>query len=226
MKITYYGHSCFGVNVNGKNLLFDPFISPNELAKHIDVDTVEADYILVSHGHEDHLADVQTIAQRTGAKIVSNFEIVTWFASKGLENGHPMNHGGNWEFDFGTVQYVNAIHSSTLPDGKSGGNPGGFIVKTSEGSFYFAGDTALTKDMQLFGEQNQFSFVMLPLGDNFTMGVDDAVIAAQYLQCNKIVGMHYDTFPYIVIDKKQAVNKFKEAGKDLILIEIGKTIEL
>jgi L-ascorbate metabolism protein UlaG (beta-lactamase superfamily) len=226
MKITYYGHSCFGVNVNGKNLLFDPFISPNELAKHIDVNTVEADYILVSHGHEDHLADVQTIAQRTGAKIVSNFEIVTWFASKGLENGHPMNHGGNWEFDFGTVQYVNAIHSSTLPDGKSGGNPGGFIVKTSEGSFYFAGDTALTKDMQLFGEQNQFSFVMLPLGDNFTMGVDDAVIAAQYLQCNKIVGMHYDTFPYIVIDKKQAVNKFKEAGKDLILIEIGKTIEL
>jgi L-ascorbate metabolism protein UlaG (beta-lactamase superfamily) len=226
MKITYYGHSCFGVNVNGKNLLFDPFISPNELAKHIDVNTVEADYILVSHGHEDHLADVQTIAQSTGAKIVSNFEIVTWFASKGLENGHPMNHGGNWEFDFGTVQYVNAIHSSTLPDGKSGGNPGGFIVKTSEGCFYFAGDTALTKDMQLFGKQNQFSFVMLPLGDNFTMGVDDAVIAAQYLQCNKIVGMHYDTFPYIVIDKKQAVNKFKEAGKDLILIEIGKTIEL
>tara|TARA_Y100000589_G_scaffold332344_1_gene392074 strand:+ start:46624 stop:47274 length:651 start_codon:yes stop_codon:yes gene_type:complete len=215
-----------GVNVNGVDLLFDPFITPNELAKHIDINSVPADYILVSHGHEDHLADVQTIAERTGAKIVSNFEIVSWFAEKGLQNGHPMNHGGNWTFDFGTVQYVNAVHSSTLPDGKSGGNPGGFIVKTPEGTFYFAGDTALTKDMQLFGEQNEFSFVMLPLGDNFTMGIDDAVIAAEYLQCNRVIGMHYDTFPYIVIDKNEAKTKFKEAGNELILIEIGKTVEL
>ncbi len=226
MKVTYYGHSCMGVNVNGVDLLFDPFITPNELAKHIDINSVPADYILVSHGHEDHLADVQTIAERTGAKIVSNFEIVSWFAEKGLQNGHPMNHGGNWTFDFGTVQYVNAVHSSTLPDGKSGGNPGGFIVKTPEGTFYFAGDTALTKDMQLFGEQNEFSFVMLPLGDNFTMGIDDAVIAAEYLQCNRVIGMHYDTFPYIVIDKNEAKTKFKEAGNELILIEIGKTVEL
>ncbi len=226
MKVTYYGHSCFGVETGGKKLLFDPFITPNELAKSIDVNTVEADYILISHGHEDHLADAEAIAKRTGAKIVSNFEIVTWFAQKGVENGHPMNHGGHWSFDFGTVQYVNAIHSSTLPDGTPGGNPGGFIIQTDEGTFYFAGDTALTKDMQLFGEQNNFSFVMLPLGDNFTMGIDDAVIAAEYLQCKRVVGMHYDTFPYIVIDKQQAADKFSQAGNELILIEIGNTVEL
>ena len=108
MEITFYGHSCFSVKIQDKNILFDPFISPNELAKEIDINAIPADYILISHGHEDHIADVEAIAKRTNATIVSNYEIVTWFGSKDIENGHPMNHGGSWNFDFGKVKFVNA----------------------------------------------------------------------------------------------------------------------
>ena len=221
MKVTYYGHASFSVEVGGKTLFFDPFISPNELASSVDVTQLKADYVLVSHGHGDHIADVETIVKQNDATLVSNFEIVSWFGEKGLEKSHPMNHGGQVKFDFGTVKYVNAIHSSTLPDGSSGGAPGGFVVRTEEGNFYFAGDTALTYDMKLIGEYEKIDFAILPIGDNFTMGIDDAVIAADFIQCNKIIGMHYDTFPYIVIDHDEAVKKFSAAGKDLFLLDIG-----
>jgi L-ascorbate metabolism protein UlaG (beta-lactamase superfamily) len=117
MKLTYYGHSCFAVEVGGKNVLFDPFISPNQYATHIDIEVIKADYILISHGHVDHVVDVERIAKRTNATIVSNFEIVSWFQAKGMPNGHPMNLGGSWAFDFGKVKYVQAIHSSVMPDG-------------------------------------------------------------------------------------------------------------
>ena len=129
MEVTFYGHACFSVNIEGRKILFDPFITPNELANNIDINTIEADYIFISHGHEDHVADVEKIAKKTNAIIVSNFEIVSWFNSKGLSNSHPMNHGGSWNFDFGKVKYVNAVHSSTLPDGSIGGNPGGFVIE-------------------------------------------------------------------------------------------------
>ncbi len=226
MKITYYGHACFGIEVKGTHLVFDPFITPNELAANIKLNDIPADYILISHGHEDHVADAAAMAKNTGAKIVSNFEIVSWFGGQGIENGHPMNHGGKWKFDFGTVKYVNAIHSSVLPDGTYGGNPGGFVVETAEGNFYFAGDTALTMDMQLIGKYHELDFAILPLGDNFTMGVDDAIIAAEFIQCNTIIGMHYDTFGYIVIDKEAAKDKFVKAGNKLMLLNIGETTEL
>src|SRR5690554_1332217 len=150
MELTFYGHACFSVKTQDKIILFDPFISPNPKAAHIDVATLAADYILLSHGHEDHVADAENIAKRTGAKLVSNFEIVSWYEKKGIENVHPMNHGGKWKFDFGTVKYTNAVHSSMLPDGSYGGNPGGFIVNTDK-SFYYSGDTALTMDMKLIG---------------------------------------------------------------------------
>jgi len=146
MKITYYGHSCFGVHVAGKNLLFDPFIRPNELARSIDVNSIPADYIFLSHGHEDHVADAVEIATRTKATVVSNYEIVVWMQGKGVQNTHPVNLGGKWKFDFGTAKYINAIHSSVLPDGTYGGNPGGFIIETKEGNLYYSGDTALTMD--------------------------------------------------------------------------------
>ncbi|MEM6265593.1 MAG: metal-dependent hydrolase, partial [Bacteroidota bacterium] len=152
MKVTYYGHACFGIELAGKHLLFDPFITPNEKAAHIDINEIPADYILVSHGHEDHVADVAAIANRTGATIVSSYEVVSWFGKQGLEKVHPMNHGGAWQFDFGKVKYVNAIHSSTLPDGSPGGNPGGFVIESSDKNFYYSGDTALTYDMKLLGE--------------------------------------------------------------------------
>ena len=135
MKITFYGQSSFGIEINGKNLVFDPFINPNELAKHILVDTIPAEYILLSHGHGDHVADAESIANRTGATIISNFEIVTYYGEKGI-NGHPMNHGGSWQFDFGKVTYTNAIHTSSFPDGSYGGQPGGFVIETKEGNIY------------------------------------------------------------------------------------------
>jgi L-ascorbate metabolism protein UlaG (beta-lactamase superfamily) len=226
MRFTFYGHACFSVELEGKKILFDPFISPNEKAESIDVDAIEADYILVSHGHEDHLADVESIAKRTGAILVSNFEIVTWFGKKGIENGHPMNHGGSWEFDFGTVKFINAIHSSSFPDGSYAGNPGGFIVSSKEKSFYYSGDTALTMDMKLIGEYENLDFAVFPIGDNFTMGIQSAVVASDFIKCNKIIGIHYDTFGYIEIDHATAINDFKVKGKELTLLEIGQTIEL
>ena len=179
MKVTYYGHSCFLVEVEGKEILFDPFITPNELAKNIDVNSINPDYIFVTHGHEDHVADLVEIAERSGATVVSNYEIITWLQGKGIENVHPMNHGGSKQFDFGKVKYVYATHSSVLPDGTYGGNPGGFVVDTKEASFYYAGDTALTMDMQLIPRFAKLNFAFLPIGDNFTMGIEDAVLASR-----------------------------------------------
>jgi len=224
MEFTYYGHSCFEVKIGGKTLLFDPFITPNELAKDIKIEDLKPDYILISHGHEDHVADAVTIAKQSGATIVSNFEIVTWFAKQGVEKGHPMNHGGTWEFDFGKVKYVYATHSSVLPDGTYGGNPGGFVITSGETSFYFAGDTALTMDMQLIPKFTKLDVAILPIGDNFTMGIEEAVIAADFVECSKIVGVHYDTFGYITIDKETATKKFEEEHKQLFLPQIGETI--
>lgn len=226
MKITYFGHSCFLVETAGHRLLFDPFIRPNELASSIDPSKIEADFILVSHGHEDHLADAAEIAQRTGAPIVSNWEIVSWFGKQGLENGHPMNHGGSWKFPFGSVKYVNAIHSSTLPDGSPGGNPGGFVIQSPEGAFYYAGDTALTRDMELIGSGFSLRFAVLPIGDNFTMGPEDAAIAATFVGVKKVIGVHYDTFPYIRINQADAKAAFGGKGVDLLLPAIGATVEL
>ena len=224
MNITYYGHSCFGVEINGKHLLFDPFITPNEMAKQIDATTVKADYILISHGHEDHIADAVSIAKRTGAKVICNWEISVWLGKQGVENIHPMNTGGKTKFDFGNVKCVMAVHSSSLPDGSNGGNPMGFVVESSEGNFYYAGDTALTYDMKLIGEYRSIDFAFLPIGDNFTMGVDNAIIASEFINCKKIIGMHYDTFGYIKIDKEAAVTKFNHSGKQLTLMYIGETI--
>lgn len=226
MQFTFYGHASFGVNVSGKNLLFDPFISSNEKAATIKIEEVPADYILISHGHFDHVEDVEVIAKRTEAKLVSNFEIISWFENKGLTNGHPMNHGGSWEFDFGTVKYVNAVHSSVMPDGAYGGNPGGFIVRSEGANFYYSGDTALHMDMKLIGEYEKLDFAVLPIGNNFTMGVDDAIIASDFIGCNKIIGVHYDTFGYIEINHEEAKRKFAEVGKELILLEIGQTIQI
>jgi len=226
MKITYYGHSCFSVQAGAKHLLFDPFISPNELAKHIDVSKIPADYILVSHGHIDHLADAAAIAKRTGAVIVSNFEITVWFTNQGVHKTHGMNLGGSWAFDFGRVKYIPAIHSSSFPDGSYAGNPGGFVVETREGNFYYAGDTALTMDMKLIGESTPLKFAALPVGDNFTMGIEDAIKASEFIRCNEILGVHYDTFPPIKIDQGLARAKFQAAGKRLLLMKPGESIEL
>ncbi|HTL82835.1 MAG TPA: metal-dependent hydrolase [Bacteroidia bacterium] len=224
MKVTYYGHSCFGVEINGKHLLFDPFITPNPLAAGIDVRSIKADYILQSHGHSDHIADTVDIAKRTGATVIGIYEITEWLSKQGVEKVHPMNIGGKWNFDFGSVKCVNAVHSNTLPDGSNGGAPMGFVVESKEGSFYYAGDTALTYDMKLIGDYRKPGFAFLPIGDNFTMSMDNAIIASDFIKCSDIIGMHYDTFGYIKIDHESAKRKFENSGKKLTLMKIGETI--
>lgn len=225
MVITYYGHSCFSVEVSGKKLLFDPFISGNPLAKNIVVNEINADYILLSHGHEDHVADAEGIAKRTGATVICNFEIHSWMHSMGITKTHPMNIGGHFRFEFGKVKCVNAIHSSSLPDGSYGGNAMGFLVETAEGNFYYAGDTALHYDMKLIGDYKKIKFAFLPIGNNFTMGIDNAVIASDFISCEQIIGMHYDTFDTIRIDHDDAVKSFERASKELILLKIGESME-
>lgn len=225
MKITFYGHSCFGLKIGNTQILVDPFISGNEKASHIDISSIEADYILITHAHQDHTLDVETIAKRTGAMVVSNFEIATYYRNKGLDH-HPMNHGGNWDFEFGNVKYVVAHHSSSFDDGTYGGQPGGFVIEGEHKNIYLAGDTALTLDMKLIPMHTKLDLAVLPIGDNFTMGLDDAIMASDFLDCDKVLGCHFDTFGYIEIDHEAAKKKFYDKGKDLMLLKIGESIEL
>jgi L-ascorbate metabolism protein UlaG (beta-lactamase superfamily) len=227
MKVQYLGHSCMSVEVQGKYLLFDPFVSPNKLAENIDIDEIKADYILISHGHQDHIADAIRIAQRSGALLICSWEIYVWLSAQGLDNIRPMNTGGSFALEgVGAVKCVTAHHSSGLPDGSYGGNPMGFLITSDEGNFYYSGDTALTLDMQLIPMWAKLNFAFLCLGDNFTMGVADAVLAAKFIACDTIIGMHYDTFGYIVINHEAAKAAFSGAGKALHLLEIGAVIDM
>ncbi|WP_405570861.1 metal-dependent hydrolase [Winogradskyella sp. Asnod2-B02-A] len=225
MKITFYGHASLGIQIKDIYILVDPFITGNEKASGIDINTLKADYILVTHAHQDHILDVEAIAKRTGAVIVSNFEIVTYFQNKDLE-GHPMNHGGAWDFEFGNLKYVNAIHTSSFLDGSYGGQPGGFIIEGEHKTIYIAGDTGLTMDMKLIPMQTKLDLAILPIGDNFTMGIDDAILASDFIECNKILGCHFDTFGYIEINHEEAKRKFFDKDKDLMLLEIGESVEI
>jgi L-ascorbate metabolism protein UlaG (beta-lactamase superfamily) len=228
MKFTYFGHACFSVETNGITLLFDPFVTYNEFAKSkgITADNLKADFILVSHGHQDHVADLVAVANRTGATIICAWELMSWLNNMGVTNVHPMNTGGKKTFDFGTVKCVVAHHSSSMPDGSYGGNPMGFLVTTSEGNFYYSGDTALTLDMQLIPRWTTVDFAILPIGDNFTMGAEDAAMAANMVQTTKVIGVHYDTFPYIVIDKHASVKIFSDKQIELLLPVIGESVTL
>jgi len=225
MKITFYGHASLGIDVNDTTILVDPFISGNPKAEHIDIDALKADYILVTHAHQDHILDVERIAKRTGAIVVANFEVANHFDALGIET-HPMNHGGQWDFEFGNLKYVNAIHTSSFPDGKYGGQPGGFVIEGERKNIYIAGDTALTMDMKLIPLFTKLDLAILPIGDNFTMGVDEAIFASDFVQCDKVLGYHFDTFGYIEINHEEAKRKFFDKNKDLMLLEIGESIEL
>ncbi|MCF8321377.1 MAG: metal-dependent hydrolase [Flavobacterium sp.] len=225
MKITFYGHASLGITIADINIIVDPFISANPKASHIDINSIEADYILLTHAHQDHVLDVEAIAKITNAVIVSNAEIATYYAKKGFQS-HPMNHGGSWNFEFGNLKYVNAIHSSSFPDGTYGGNPGGFVIEGERKNLYIAGDTALTMDMKLIPMRTKLDLAILPIGNNFTMDIEDAIIASDFVECDKILGYHFDTFGYIEINKEQAIKKFFDKGKDLMLLNIGDSIEL
>ncbi|QSS97159.1 metal-dependent hydrolase [Psychroflexus sp. ALD_RP9] len=225
MKLSFYGHASFGISTEKANLIVDPFITGNEKANAIDINDLKADYILVTHAHQDHILDVEAIAKQTDATIVSNFEIATYYENKGFKV-HPMNHGGSWNFDFGKVTYVNAIHTSSFPDGSYGGQPGGFILEADDKCVYIAGDTALTMDMKLIPQFWKLDLAILPIGDNFTMGVEQAIVASDFVECNRVLGCHYDTFGFIEIDHNHAKQQFSKHKKELILLNIGEDMSL
>jgi L-ascorbate metabolism protein UlaG (beta-lactamase superfamily) len=225
MKFTYYGQSCFLLEADGIKFLFDPFITPNKLASHIDITTIEADYILVSHGHGDHVADLVTLAKQTNAKVIAMVEVAAWAEAQGVENLIPMNFGLQ-KFDFGKLRMVWATHSSSMPDGNYGGNPAGFVLETAGKTIYFAGDTSLNADMKILPDLYKIDYAILPIGGHYTMDVDDALIATKYIACDQVIGVHYDTFDAIKIDKEEALAKFKRENKVLLLPAIGEIISL
>jgi len=209
------------VDLTNCTILFDPFITPNELAKSVDIETIKPDYILVSHAHEDHIADLLTIAKQSNAKVVAVWEIYVWLTKQGIENTHPVNTGGFVKFPDFSIQVIHADHSSSFPDGTYGGNPVGFVISTKKKSFYYSGDTALFRDMKLIPKRHKIDFAFLPIGSNFTMDAEDASIAAGWLGIHKVIGMHYDTFGLIKINHDDSVQIFKSKGIDLKLMEIG-----
>ena len=220
MDVTYFGHSTFLISSGGHSVLFDPYMSANPACT-LSPDKVNCTHMLLSHGHGDHVLDAEAIAKRTACHVYSAYEVISWLEAKGVGNTHGMNHGGKFNTDFGWLKFVNAIHSSTLPDGTPGGNPGGFVLQMEGKQLYYAGDTALTMDMELLGRYQDISLAFLPIGDVYTMGYEDAAIASEMIKCDTIIGMHYDTFPPLRIDHDKAKKAFADKGKDLILMSIG-----
>ena len=223
IKLTYYGPSTFGIETDDAKLIVDPFFAPNNPAATVKVDEVEADFILVTHGHGDHVADLVPLAKQTGALVICNFEIANWLGNQGVENVHAMHIGGGYDFPFGRAKMTIAHHGSGLPDGSYGGNPAGFLLHLNEGAdIYISGDTALTYDMRLIGEAGGVDLAILCMGDNFTMGPDDAVRAAQFVQTKHVIPCHYDTFPPIRQDADAFAKKLYDAAEiDCTVMAVG-----
>ncbi len=198
LKLTWYGHGSFRIDVDKHVLLVDPFFTDNPSAA-VSADEVEADFILISHGHGDHTGDAAEVAQRTGAKIISNFEIANWFEEQGFQV-HPQHLGGGFHHPFGYLKLTLALHGSALPDGSYGGNPAGFLLTTKAGEkLYLACDTGLFSDMRLIGDEG-IDLAALPIGDNFTMGPDDSLRAVKFLKPKHVVPVHYNTWELIEQD--------------------------
>jgi L-ascorbate metabolism protein UlaG (beta-lactamase superfamily) len=225
-KLTYHGHSCFSVEGAGKTIWLDPFLTNNPLAD-IQVDDVkEADYILVSHGHGDHLGDAIAIAQRTGAIIISNHEIATYCQESGIE-AHGLHIGGGCQFSFGRVKMTIAHHGSSFPDGGYAGNPGGFLFDVEDKRIYSAADTGLFHDMKLLGEEKTIDVALLPIGDNYTMGPDDALRAARLLRPRLVIPIHYNTFEVIQQDPYAFAERVKEDTEaDCVVLAPGESLDL
>ncbi len=225
VQLTYHGHSCFGIRVGDTNLLIDPFLTGNALAD-VGPEQVEADYVLVSHGHGDHVGDAVAIAKRTGATTISNFEIQNWLLAQGVESAHPLHIGGGFDFPFGRVKLTIAHHGSGLPDGSYGGNPAGFLLTMEGKKIYHACDTGLFYDMKLIGEEG-LDLAILPIGDNFTMGPDDALRAVKLLAPKVVIPIHYDTFDVIQQDPHAFARRVEvETSAKCVVLEAGETYDL
>ena len=224
-KVTWYGHAAFGLDVGGKRLLIDPFLTDNPTAA-VKPDQVSADYILVSHGHGDHVGDAVDIAKRTKATVISNAEISRWFRAKGIET-HAQHLGGGFTYPFGYLKLTPAMHGSGLPDGSYGGNPAGFLLTTPDGKrLYFACDTGLFGDMRLIGEEG-IDLAALPIGDNFTMGPDDALRAVKLIQPKHVIPIHYNTWGLIAQDPDAWAKRVKaETQAQPHVLKPGESLEI
>ncbi len=227
MKATYYGHASVALQLEGANVLFDPYISPNPAASHIDIKNLRPDYIILSHAHDDHVADVAAIQKNTGAKVMAVVETAMWVNRQDIPESSiiPFNFGGTVETDFGKIKMVYALHTNSAPDGQYAGVPVGYVIWSGGKKIYFAGDTALTLELKLL-EDIGLDWAFLPIGGYFTMDVDDAITASKFINCRNIVGIHYNTFPPIAIDTEAAKRKFEAAGLTLHLPAIGEDLAL
>ncbi len=225
LKLTWYSHACILVETSQTRILVDPFLSGNPLAP-VREDEVAAEVILVSHGHGDHLGDTVSISKRTGATVISNFEIANWLLDQGVENVHPQHIGGGFDYPWGRVKLTIAHHGSALPDGSYGGNPCGFLLYLEGKKIYHACDTGLFYDMKLIGEEG-IDLAILPIGDNFTMGPVDALRAVKLIEPAKVLPIHYNTFDVIAQDPEDWKNMVeKDTDAQVSVLEPGQSIEL
>ncbi len=225
VKITWLGHSAFALDIDGHPVLLDPFLTGNPLAA-ADPGKVDAEIIFLSHAHGDHLGDTVDIARRTGARVVANAEIAAWMEMQGLNNVHAQNTGGGFQHDFIHCRFTVAHHSSSFPDGTYGGNPQGFVFTTRNQRIYFAGDTDVFGDMQIIGDLG-IDLAFLPIGDNFTMGPEDSLLAIRLLRPKYVIPMHYKTFPVIDQDAGSWANHVSsDTGSQPIVLDPGASFTL